>query len=96
MIDRIYCDIAASTGIHDGAGMIKQLLAGAKAVQVASAFYLHGPAHASVMIKDLEVWMQKHNFNSIEEFRGKMNYKKTENPAALERVQFMKYFAGIE
>lgn len=94
--DRVYCDIAASTGIHDGAAMIKQLLAGAKAVQVTSAFYKHGPAHAATMLKDLEAWMKKHNFNDIEEFRGKMSYAKSENPAALERVQFMKYFAGIE
>jgi dihydroorotate dehydrogenase (fumarate) len=94
--DRIYCDIASSTGVHDGTGMIKQLLAGAKAVQVTSAFYKHGPAHATVMLKELEAWMLKHQFNSIEDFRGKMSYKKADNPATLERVQFMKYFSGIE
>ena len=94
--DRIYCDISASTGVHDGKGMIKQLLAGAKAVQVTSAFYSKGPAHAASILSDLEAWMTKHKFNSIEDFRGKLSYKKSDNPAALERVQFMKYFAGIE
>ena len=39
MSRRVGCDLAASTGMHDGAGLIKQLLAGAKAVQSVSAFY---------------------------------------------------------
>lgn len=94
--DRIHCDIAASTGVHSGSGMIKQLLAGAKAVQATSVFYGKGTGYATTMVKELEAWMLKHNFDSIEDFRGKMSYKKAENPAALERVQFMKYFAGIE
>ncbi len=42
MSRRVDCDIAASTGVHDGAGLIKMLLAGAKAVQAASAFYRNG------------------------------------------------------
>lgn len=94
--DRIACDIAASTGVHEGSGLIKQLLAGAKAVQATSVFYSKGPAHASRMLQELESWMQHHHFSCIEDFRGKMSYQKSENPAALERVQFMKYFAGIE
>lgn len=36
---QVHCDLAASTGIHDGKAVIKQLLAGAKAVQVASVLY---------------------------------------------------------
>ena len=34
MSQRAQCDLAASTGIHAGEGVIKQLLAGANAVQV--------------------------------------------------------------
>ncbi len=94
--DRIKCDIAASTGVHNGSALIKQLLAGAKAVQATSVFYTQGTGYAATMLRELQDWMKKHNFTSIEDFRGKMSYKKAENPAALERVQFMKYFAGIE
>jgi len=95
MSDRIYCDIAASTGIHDGKGAIKQLLAGAKAVQICSTLYKNGFEVIGSMINEIEVFMQKNNYKSIDEFCGKMNFKKSENPAAYERVQFMKYFAKI-
>jgi dihydroorotate dehydrogenase (fumarate) len=93
---RLQCDIAASTGVHDGAAVIKQLLAGAKAVQLSSVLYKNGFEQIGVMLKDLEAWMEKHNFNNIADFNGKMSIKEVDNPAAYERVQFMKHFAGIE
>ncbi|RLD80803.1 MAG: diguanylate cyclase [Bacteroidetes bacterium] len=93
---RLHCDVAASTGIHDGSAVIKQLLAGAKAVQITSVLYKKGFGEIGGMLKDLEAWMDKHNFESLDDFVGKMSIKEVENPAAFERVQFMKHFAGIE
>lgn len=94
--DRLYCDIAASTGVHDGKGVVKQLLAGAKAVQIASTLYKNGFGRIGEMLQYLENWMDKHNFKTTEDFIGKLSLKKAENPATWERVQFMKHFAGIE
>ncbi|MBN3036365.1 MAG: dihydroorotate dehydrogenase-like protein [Bacteroidales bacterium] len=93
---RLHCDVAASTGIHDGTGVVKQLLAGAKAVQITSALYKNGIRVIPEMLQFLESWMKRHGFSSISEFNGKMNFKEADNPAAYERVQFMRYFAGIE
>ena len=94
MAGRVDCDLAASTGVHDSASLIKQVLAGADAIQVASAFYKNGKEYAGGIISGLESWMKKHNFNSLGDFKGKMSYARTENPAAYERTQFMKHFAG--
>lgn len=93
---RLHCDIAASTGVHDGEAVVKQLLAGAKAVQISSVLYKNGFGEINVMLGELKKWMEKHNFTSVDDFIGKMSIKETENPAAYERVQFMKYFSGIE
>jgi len=93
---RLHCDLAASTGVHDGASVIKQLLAGAQAVQIASVLYKKGFEQIGLMIKDLEEWMDKHSFENVNDFIGKMSIKEVENPAAFERVQFMKHFSGIE
>jgi len=94
--DRLYCDVCASTGIHDSEGLIKQLLAGAKAVQVVSTLYRNGFGRIDEMNAGLRTWMEKHGYKNTEEFIGLMSFKKAENPAAYERVQFMKHFAGIE
>jgi dihydroorotate dehydrogenase (fumarate) len=94
MAERVSCDLAASTGVHDGSAFIKQLLAGAKAVQITSALYKYGPEHIARMLDDLKTWMEKHKFSSIDQFRGKMSQSKSSNPASYERVQFMRYFRG--
>jgi len=93
MANKVECDLAASTGVHDGNAVIKQILAGAKAVQVASCLYKHGAEYIRDMYDTLSTWMKGNNYNSISEFRGKMSQEKTSNPAVYERVQFMKYFS---
>lgn len=94
--DRIYCDIAASTGIHSGEGLVKVLLAGAKAGQVCTAVYQQGFPVIGKMLAFLEEYMKRKGFNTVEEMIGKMSIRNVENPAAYERVQFMKQFSGIE
>lgn len=93
---RLHCDLAASTGVHDGEGVIKQLLAGATAVQISSVLYKDGFGVIPDMLGTLRTWMGRHSFKKIDDFKGKMSVKEADNPAAYERVQFMKYFSGIE
>ena len=47
------------------------------------------------MLAGLEEWMEKHSFETLADFRGRLSYSNVENPAAYERIQFMKQFAGI-
>jgi dihydroorotate dehydrogenase (fumarate) len=96
LADVAHCDLAASTGIHDATGVIKQLLAGATATQITSVLYKKGPEFIKEVNNEVIDWMKQHNYDSVDEFRGKLSYKSTSNPAAFERVQFMKHFAGIE
>lgn len=96
MSTHVKCDLAASTGVHSGKAMIKELLAGAKAVQVASVLYKKGFREIGSMIEELTGWMERKNFTSVDQFTGKMSIEEAKNPAAFERVQFMKHFSGIE
>lgn len=95
MAKRVHCDLAASTGVHDGEALIKQLLAGADAVQVASTLYLNGKSRITEMLKTLEGWMGEKGYSCLADFRGKMSQAKSTNPAAYDRVQFMKHFGGV-
>ena len=92
----VKCSIAASTGIHDSSSMIKQILAGADAVQVVSAIYKHGPKYINDLLSGLEKWMDEKGFNYIDQFKAQINMVEGKNPAAYERMQFMKYFGGIK
>jgi dihydroorotate dehydrogenase (fumarate) len=88
-------DFVASTGVHDGEGLIKQLLAGAAAAQVVTTLYKHGPGQIAAMLRELEAWMEEKSYDRIEEFRGSLSRRQPGNPAVFERIQFMKQFGGI-
>jgi len=92
---KIDADMAATTGIHDGISMAKQVLAGASVVHVVSAIYKHGPEYIGTFLKEFEDVMRKHGFANVEEMKGKLSFHKTDYNRAYERVQFMKYFGGI-
>ncbi|MFA6400322.1 MAG: dihydroorotate dehydrogenase-like protein [Salinivirgaceae bacterium] len=85
-------DFAASTGVHDGESVVKLLLAGASAVQVASIIYKNGLNSISSLNDFVLNWMKSKSYKSISEFQGKLNYKSLNNPASWERSQFMREF----
>jgi dihydroorotate dehydrogenase (fumarate) len=93
---RLGCSLGASTGVHDGNSLIKILLTGADAAEVASTVYINGYEQIQIMLDELEHWMNGKNFQTIDDFKGMMSQSKTINPAAFERVQFMKYFRGFK
>ena len=96
MNEHIDCSLSATSGVVTGEDMVKLLLAGADTVQIATVLYTRGIEQIKHILDGLKEWMTKHNYCSIDEFQGKMSMKRIENPDVYMRVQFMKYFAGIE
>jgi dihydroorotate dehydrogenase (fumarate) len=92
MVDQVH--IAGSTGVHDGQALIKQILAGAMAVQVCSAIYKQGPGIIQTMLDEVKAYMDQKGFEDLDAFRGRMNYKHLSEPQIYERSQFMKYFSS--
>jgi len=88
-------DLAASTGVHSGMAVVKQILAGATAVQICSVLYRNGLDYIQDMIKEMLKWMEKNQYESPDDFRGKMNYSSLKDPSVYERAQFMKYFSSV-
>ncbi len=87
-------DIAASTGIHDGDAVLKQLLAGATVAQLCSTLYVNGAGVVEQILADLKAFMKKWNFKRIDDFRGRLSYHNIPDPLLYERAQFMKYFSS--
>ena len=63
--------IIGSGGISDYSDIIRFLLVGAKAVQVCTAVIIKGFKVISEMINDLENWLYKRGFNSVNDIVGK-------------------------
>ena len=95
MAGRVECDLVASGGIHDGSAVIKQILAGAQAVQVVSTLYRNGTERLQAMNRELQDWMIQNEYYELDQFRGSMSQAKAQDPAVYERFQFMKHFGGL-
>lgn len=90
MSNKTKCSIASNTGIYTSETIIKQILAGADAIQIASVLYIQGAEYIDLLNKELDAWMSKHNYNSISDFKGKLSQGEIRNPSDFERVQFIK------
>ena len=82
------CELSASRGVYTGEDVVKQILAGAKTVQVCSTLYRNGIDYIKQMNADVEAWMERHEFNNVEEFRGIVNKKEDIN--VVERLQYLR------
>jgi dihydroorotate dehydrogenase (fumarate) len=91
----IEADFAAATGIHDGKSVIKQLLVGARAVQLCSVLYQNGVDYIQTILNVVAEWMDRRNFASIDEFRGMLCQEESDNPEEYERAQYVKALVGI-
>ncbi len=87
-------DIAASTGVHDAGGVLKQLLAGAQVTQLCSTLYVNGTKTIPEILQGISDFMKKWNFKRLDDFRGRLSYKNIPDPMLYERSQFMKYFSN--
>lgn len=84
------CDLCGSTGITDGESVVKMLLVGAAAVQIVSAFYRGGVEQIGPMLDEIRGWMQRHELETIDRFRGRMRQETWPEGSAYDRVQFMR------
>lgn len=57
-------------GISTGEDVVAMIMAGASAVQICTAAILEGPSVYSRVIKELNDWLDSHNYNSVEDIRG--------------------------
>lgn len=87
---RVYADLALTSGVHRVQDVVKAVMAGANVTMLASELLLHGPGRIKQILEDLEQWMEKHEYSSINQMRGCMSQYAVAEPAAFERANYMK------
>lgn len=94
MSGEVKMDICANTGIHSGTTAIKMLLAGAKAVEVATVALKEGVGSITKMNEVISSWMDEHNYSSISEFCGVVAQERNQEGYRWERTQFLNVIHG--
>jgi len=93
---KVKSDLVANTGIYNGKDVVKQILAGAKAVELCSSLMKNGLEVIPRMVEELSQYMERHGFESLDDFRGKMSQESIDHPETYERSQYIKSIVGIE
>lgn len=96
LYQQIGCSLVGNTGIHTGEDVIKQVLVGARAVEVCSTLFVNGLGRINFMLDDIQQWMIDKGYETLDDFRGKMSFKNSKEPDYFERQQYIKAIVGID
>ena len=86
---RIRAKMAATSGIHHAADVLKMLMVGADVAMLCSALLKHGVEHIRAVEQGMRQWMEEHEYESVQQMKGSMSQQNCANPAAFERALYI-------
>jgi len=93
-IGKLYCKVdlslAATGGIHGATEALKMLLAGASAVQMASALLQRGPEVLGETLEEMSRWMEEKEYESVNQLIGSTCQERAIDPQAWDRVNYIR------
>jgi len=93
---RIRANLAATSGVHGHEDVIKLLMVGADVTMLCSALLRNGIDHLEKVEAGVLEWMEKHEYESVQQMKGSMSQIRCPNPSAFERAQYMKAVKSIQ
>ena len=93
---RIEASLAATRGVETATEIVKYVLAGADAVMTTSALLRNGAGYVKTLVEDLEEWMQRREYESVNQMKGSMSQKNVANPSAFERANYIKVLESFK
>ena len=87
---RVDADLAITGGVHSAIDAVKALLAGASAVQVVSALLMRGPEHLATLRRELEAWLERHEYEALAPSIGALSHARCADPRQIERANYVR------
>jgi dihydroorotate dehydrogenase (fumarate) len=93
---RIRANLAATSGVHGPEDVIKLVMVGADVTMLCSTLLRNGISHLRRIEAGVLDWMEKHEYESVQQMKGSMSQIRCSNPSAFERAQYMKAVKGVQ
>ena len=93
---RVHASLAATSGVHGPEDVIKLLMVGADVTMLCSTLLKNGIGHLQHIEEGLLDWMEKHEYESVQQMKGSMSQIHCPNPSAFERAQYMKAVKSVQ
>lgn len=89
LFNQIRADLAITGGVHTAEDVLKGIMAGAKVTMMASALLQNGIEHLGVVLKNLQQWLERHDYDSIQELQGHLSHRQVADPTIFERANYL-------
>jgi len=93
---RTHGSLAATSGVHRPEDVLKLLMVGANVTMLCSALLRHGLSHLGHLERAVRVWLEEHEYESVQQMQGSMSQLRCPDPGAFERAQYMRAVKGLE
>ncbi len=87
---RVLVDLALTTGVHTHIDALKGLMAGARVTMMASELLQNGVGRIGELLREMERWMEEHEYESVAQMQGSMSQIKVQDPVAFERANYIR------
>ena len=92
----VNASLAATRGIQNHLDVLKVMMAGGDVAMICSELIRNGFQRITEILKDLQIWMEEHEYDSINLMKGSMSQKSVKEKAAFERANYMKILQSYE
>ena len=86
---RQQADLALTTGIHNGQDALKAVAAGANVAMMTSEILKNGIGRFGEILKEMSLWLEEREYQSLEELHGSLSQINVAAPAAFERANYI-------
>ncbi|MCX7833814.1 MAG: dihydroorotate dehydrogenase-like protein [Ignavibacteria bacterium] len=87
---KVNASLAATSGVQNHIDVIKVLMAGGDVAMICSELLRNGVKRITEILDNLKIWLEEHEYESIEMMKGSMSQKSVADPAAFARANYMK------
>lgn len=87
---RVPVDLAITSGVHTYQDVLKGLMAGARVTMMASELLENGVERIGQILREMQTWMEEHEYSSVQQMIGSVSQRKVAEPAAFERANYVK------
>jgi dihydroorotate dehydrogenase (fumarate) len=91
---RLQADVAITGGVHTAEDVVKSMMAGAKVTMLASALLQNGIGYLRPLRNQLEAWLERREYESVEQMQGSMSQRNVPNPKAFQRSNYMRVLSS--
>ena len=91
---RVRPDLAITGGVHTSYDVLKAMMAGAQVTMMASAILKRGIDYIATVLRELQTWMEEHEYESIKQMQGSMSQKSVADPKSFLRGNYLKVLSS--